>query len=182
MARTVNDNRVNEVGENNYLSDRTLDINRRGSKYQELKGYSYNYIDLGEDMFGNSQTHGSYIIKQLEKDPNLRLELIPFGGFRTNQKSDQGADYFGIQHSEDYISKLVMLTEGNVVLPTLESKKTYFYISGVNLPGFNYSSIDLPYENYIIEPDNEHKIRSYYSIVQDPSVVDQFISYALCEY
>lgn len=182
MARTVNDNRVNEVGENNYLSDRTLDINRRGSKYQELKGYSYNYIDLGEDMFGNSQAHGSYIIKQLEKDPNLRLELIPFGGFRTNQKSDQGADYFEIQHSEDYISKLVMLTEGNVVLPTLESKKTYFYISGVNLPGFNYSSIDLPYENYIIEPDNEHKIRSYYSIVQDPSVVDQFISYALCEY
>lgn len=182
MARTVNDNRVNEVGENNYLSDRTLDINRRGSKYQELKGYSYNYIDLGEDMFGNSQAHGSYIIKQLEKDPNLRLELIPFGGFRTNQKSDQGADYFEIQHSEDYISKLIMLTEGNVVLPTLESKKTYFYISGVNLPGFNYSSIDLPYENYIIEPDNEHKIRSYYSIVQDPSVVDQFISYALCEY
>lgn len=72
---------------------------------------------------------------------------------------------------------------------TLSDKKKYCYITGVNLPGINYTEMQKS-ENPIVDlnaasqtifvPDGVSS--SVYNIQQREDVIDQFLSYATSEY
>lgn len=182
-------NRFYEISDNDYMSDVLRNLNKRGKWFDELKQDSYNYT-IGEfDNFGDRHIYGSVTLQQLSNDPDLKLALKHFIGFKTDRRGDEGSDYFEISRREDYLSKVGILENDGMISLTLSDKKKYCYITGVKLPGIDYTQmrkangnyIDLDLAKYLISVPDE-VASSVYTIQQRQDVVDQFISYAKAEY
>ena len=182
-------NRFYEISDNDYMSDVLRNCNKRGKWFDELKQDAYNYT-VGEfDNFGDRHIYGSVTLQQLTNDPDLKLALKHFIGFKTDRRGDEGSDYFEISRREDYLSKVGILENDGMISLTLSDKKKYCYITGVKLPGIDYTQmrkangnfVDLDLAKYLISvPDNVAS--AVYTIQQRQDVVDQFISYAKAEY
>jgi hypothetical protein len=95
---------------------------------------------------------GSIIYKTIQdiRDGRIlapNIKLVTFGGFRTDDPTDQGEDYMGISQREDYISKVQILLSGGLIFPTMSDKKSWNYLRGFVLKGINhmrsYSSASL---------------------------------------
>lgn len=182
-------NRFYEISDNDYMSDVLRNLNKRGKQFDELKQDSYNYT-VGEfDNFGDRHVYGSVTLQQLSSDPDLKLALKHFIGFKTDRRGDEGSDYFEISRREDYLSKVGILENDGMISLTLSDKKKYCYITGVKLPGIDYTQmrkangnyIDLDLAKYLISVPDE-VASAVYTIQQRQDVVDQFISYAKAEY
>lgn len=134
---------------------------------------------------------GSLIAKAVldEKfNPNHnRITLHTSSGLKSQQSRDGGVKYADITEREDYISKATILRDGHIVFPTLSDKSTWFYLSGIRLPGFNWEAAD-NIEEFGALPvvglrsgrlflSNADKVGSY----AHNSVLDQMVEYALCE-
>lgn len=181
-------NRFYEMSDNDYMSDVLRNCNKRGKWFADLKQDPYNYY-ITEDNFGEEVAYGSVTLKQLTDDPNMKVQLKHFIGFKTDKKNDEGRDYFEISRREDYLSKASILENGGIISLTLSDKKKYCYISGVKLPGIDYKDI-LSSENPTIDlkavaqdvfvPDGVAS--AVYTIQQREDVIDQFMSYAISEY
>ena len=182
-------NRFYEISDNDYMSDVLRNLNKRGKWFDELKQDSYNYT-VGEfDNFGDRHMYGSVTLQQLSNDPDLKLALKHFIGFKTDRRGDEGSDYFEISRREDYLSKVGILENDGMISLTLSDKKKYCYITGVKLPGIDYTQmrkansnyINLDLAKYLISVPDE-VASAVYTIQQRQDVVDQFISYAKAEY
>ena len=46
---------------------------------------------------------------------------------------DKGADYFKVSPAEDYIMKMVALSNDYLVPPTMADKKRFYFIDGIKL-------------------------------------------------
>lgn len=181
-------NRFYEISDNDYMSDVVRDLNKRGKWFNDLKRDTYNYY-TSVDNFGEQQAYGSITLKQLTENPNAKIQLKHFIGIKTDKKGDEGHDYFEIVRREDYLSKVGILENGGMISLTLSDKKKYCYITGVNLPGINYTEMQKS-ENPIVDlnaasqtifvPDGVSS--SVYNIQQREDVIDQFLSYATSEY
>lgn len=159
-------NRYYVISENSLITDVTDDINAsiNGDKgpLNELKSFSYNYMEQG------SRKLGSIVIKQVE-DGN-KLKVVTVAGFRTDQKGDMGQDYAEISPAEDYITKCqIIMQEGGLIFPTMSDKKTWTYLTGVTLPGLSHINAFTDLGN------------GKYSMSQDRQVLEQLLEYALCE-
>lgn len=183
-------NRFYEMSDNDYMSDVIRDMNKRGKFFRDLKGDPYNYY-VGElNNFYDRNVYGSVTLKQLSLDPNLKLQLKHFIGFKTDKRGDEGQDYFEISRREDYLSKAGILENGGMVSLTLSDKKKYVYISGINLPGIDYSDInksESPIVNAAIFASQQifppsPGVSNTYDIQQREDVVEQMRSYAISEY
>lgn len=193
--------------QNHTASDTIYDLNNsydengnlvKGCTLEELSQVDY---VLARDQQGNRI--GSVIGKTLiNKDwnPNHnKLQLRTSAGTKSSTYSDEGSKYSKTTSREDYMAKVQMLLQGDIIFPALSDKSTYFSISGIKLPGLNFdnssSSIgSLPVFNSntgtmmfihnVMENSND-KIRS---IEDNPKsgyryndVLDQFIEYFTCE-
>ena len=173
------------MSDNNYMSDVVHDLNMRNSDFVELTDGRdpFIYRKLEDDAFGGKHFIGSYVLDQLSNNPNLRIGLHNFIGFRTDNKDDIGSDYFDISHTEDYISKLCILESGGIIMPTLSDKKSWTFISGIKLPGIDYLKMYAPNGTILSVPEIAESIGMIDgNIMQQEDVIDLFMSYAYSEY
>lgn len=173
------------MSDNNYMSDVVHDLNMRNSDFVELTDGRdpFIYRKLEDDAFGGKHFIGSYVLDQLSNNPNLRIVLHNFIGFRTDNKDDIGSDYFDISHTEDYISKLCILESGGIIMPTLSDKKSWTFVSGIKLPGIDYLKMYAPNGTILSVPEIAESIGMIDgNIMQQEDVIDLFMNYAYSEY
>lgn len=182
-------NRFYEMSDNDYMSDVLRDMNKRGKFFRDLKGDPYNYY-TETNNFDETNEYGSITIKQLSLNPEAKLALKHFIGFKTDKRGDEGQDYFEISRREDYLSKVGILEHDGLISLTLSDKKKYVYITGVKLPGIDYSAINKS-KTSVIDVANlasqqifvpSEGISNTYDIQQLEDVVEQMRSYAISEY
>ena len=158
-------NRYYVISENSLITDVTDDINAclTGDKdpINKLKSFSYNYMEQGKRKLG------SIIIKQVES--GSKLKVVTVAGFKTDQKGDNGQDYAEISPAEDYITKCQILMQGGLIFPTMSDKKTWTYLTGIEIPGLTHINAFKDLGN------------GKYSFSQDRGVLEQLLEYALCE-
>ena len=63
-------------------------------------------------------------------------------GFKTEQRGDSGTEYTKTSINEDYMTRATILANGCIALPVLSDKSTFYYISGVKLPGIDYNNFE----------------------------------------
>lgn len=181
--------------ENHSASDFTdelndvLDVNgtpKEGNIITELINSPYVLIQDGTNKIG------SIIAKScLDPDFNPRHDkfmLHTHAGLTLSDSRTGGVKYSQITAIEDYISKAEILRDGNIVFPTLSDKSTWFYLSGIKLPGFNWAAKTLDEFGLIptfgtsgrIFYDGGEKDDEVGSFGANP-VLDQMIEYSLCE-
>lgn len=173
------------MSDNNYMSDVVHDLNMRNSDFIELTDGRdpFIYRKLEDDAFGGKHFIGSYVLDQLSNNPNLRIGLHNFIGFRTDNKDDIGSDYFNISHTEDCISKLCILESGGIIMPTLSDKKSWTFVSGIKLPGIDYLKMYAPNGTILSVPEIAESIGMIDgNIMQQEDVIDLFMNYAYSEY
>lgn len=183
--------------ENHAASDFTDELNnaldehgnlRKGNIIDELKNSPYVLIQNGESKIGS-------IIAKHVMDPNFnpshdKLMLHTHAGLTLQDARDGGTKYSQITAIEDYLAKAEILRDGHIIFPTLSDKSTWFYLSGIKLPGFNWAAKTL--EEFGLLPTfaksgrifydggpsgTEDSVGSYYP----HPVLDQMIEYASCE-
>lgn len=180
------------MAQNHSGSDFTDDMNRAvvnndgtvtGSEYlNDMMKFVYNYMRLP-----SGQNIGSVIIKHLLKPNRMALELGTFIGVRRDDIHDGGTKYTKISKRDDYLAKCTILENGGIIFPTLSDKSTWFYLTGVRLPGIDYSGTG---ENTTV-----HGILPKFNTINgrmfwgsdtvgnygENEVLDQMLEYAECE-
>ena len=166
LSVLVADNKYYTMSDNNHISDVTDEINKGDKIVEMLSQYCYN---LDTDQFGNHI--GSIIVKAAQKaikeGRQLDMQVCTVAEFKTNDKADKGAGYFDIGEAEDYTQKAVILEDGGLIFPTMSDKKTWVYISGLDIPGIKYKR-DLK--------GNIEKVD-----LDETGALDQLLQYAITE-
>ena len=131
------------MSDNNYMTDVVRALNKRSQIFEDIKSDAYNYFTdySNTDNFGKHPVYGSLVLKRLSEDPNQHVVVRNFVGLKTDQRNDFGRDYFEIIKLEDYVSKMTILENDGIISPTMSDKKNWTYLSGIKLPGLDYSSI-----------------------------------------
>lgn len=173
----TNGNRYYVISENNYITDQTNHLNRKDEYFDELCAYSYNLFETtDEDQLTSSQKIGSVVLKQLTRDEKSGgIRVITHVGFKTDQPGDAGQDYANISLRQDYIAKAAMLLRGALLFPTMSDKKTWVFLTGVNMPGLKFIVDNVTKEMILDTNINAGEIIPN-------EVVDQMWEYAICEY
>ena len=118
--------------DNCFISDRTNQLNTDSDTVDKLEAHPWNHYTVTRDDGSEVIVSTSQIIEQIREGKTLSLEI--FQNYKTDNQGDLGSDYQQISDVEDYVSKLTLLLNGRVLFPTLEAKKTYYVINGVELP------------------------------------------------
>lgn len=170
MVMATQNNKYYTISQNNTVSDIKDILNRNNQndpEIQRLLGFNYNIREV------NSVKRGSIILKRLSEG-SLYLDLKTFAGFKSDNNNDLGSDYYMINETEDYISKMAILLDDGVLFPTMSDKKTYLFLKGITLPGLSYSQS-------IQAIASKLPVYSQTGVQQSDEVLDQFIEYAECE-
>ena len=178
--------------ENHTASDTTYELNnvldeygnvRSGNIMEDLKRSVYVMIERDNERIGS-------LIAKNVLDPRFnpsrnKIVLHTHSGLRLLDSRDGGTKYSEITAIEDYISKAQILRDGNIVFPTLSDKSTWFYLSGIKLPGFNWSAKSV--EEFGLIPVVGKSGRIFYTdgdrvgdFKYNPAI-DQLLEYAYCE-
>ena len=80
------------------------------------------------------------ILKKILNQKDLELKLHTYIGFKTDNFNDNGSAYNDQTTVQDYMAKLSMLQQNYFVFPTLSDKSTYVVMSGLTLPGIQFST------------------------------------------
>lgn len=133
-VKDANNNRLYPINLNNYVSDRVRAMNNRRSGYiKRMQRSSYCKHSIICDAANSVDT----------KDPKTKIKLNTFVGIR-DANNAIGADYFGITATEDYISKLLMTEQDQIIFPTMADKPTWNSLSS--------SNISLTHDTMLISP------------------------------
>lgn len=177
-------------------SDITDDLNKayivdgevKGSRiFKDMSKYIFNLID-GVKGFKK----GSIILKALfnstESNPRLNLVLHTHGGVKVENDKNGGQSYKKITMREDWIAKARILMEGGIIFPTLSDKSTWFYLTGVKVPGLDYSNIKNISSGSLLhigihtnQEANSTESHVLFDFSQPIPQIDQMIEYAECE-
>lgn len=104
---------VYPISENNYMCDQIRNINKNAhGKREQILKTPYSKRSLIANAEG----------VEFKLHNFLALEI-----------DDSSRDYFGITAVEDYIAKLTLTFNNQMILPTMSDKKTWYSISGLNL-------------------------------------------------
>ena len=141
-VKDANNNRLYPINLNNYISDRVRAMNDRRSGYiRKMQKSSYCQHSIIAEAANAVRAN----------DPKSKIKLNTFVGIRDANIS-VGADYFGITAAEDYLAKLCMTEDDQIIFPTMADKKTWNSISSEN--------IKLTHDTLIISP-LERDIKKY---------------------
>lgn len=121
--------------DNNFVSDRLNQLNNDEQLVQQLLESPWNHYDQTiQNEDGSTDTRSissSIILDAVMRGDKLRLSV--FQNFKTDNYGDQGSDYHQINEIEDYLAKMELVLNGRLIFPTMEAKKTYYSISGIDL-------------------------------------------------
>lgn len=106
------------ISENNYMSDQIRWLN---------KGLYNKANNILNSKFGSSS-----LIAKLAGPNGTQFKLNTLLAV-DEQQSQSSRDYFGISPIEDYITKLTLTNDDQLILPTMSDKKTWYSISGMEL-------------------------------------------------
>lgn len=135
-VKDANNNRLYPINLNNYISDRVRAMNNRRYGYiKNMQRSSYCKHSIIADAANNVKA----------SDPKSKIKLNTFVGIR-DANIAVGADYFGITAAEDYIAKLCMTEDDQIIFPTMADKKTWNSLSSEN--------IKLTHDTMLIAPLN----------------------------
>ena len=178
--------------QNHSASDTTYELNNvydddgnitPGNIMEDLQNVSYITIQQGERRLGS--VIAKYVLDKTFNPNHNRITLHTSSGLKTQSSKEGGVKYANVTEREDYLNKVAIL-KNNIVFPTLSDKSTWFYLSGIKLPGLNWDATDIDEFGAIptvglksgrLFLSNQDKIGSY----QQNPVLDQMIEYALCE-
>lgn len=122
--------------DNNFISDRTQELNTDSDVVQNLLDHPWNHYEQEiQDEDGEVSVRNvtsSLILESIQQGKKISLEV--FQNFKTDNFDDLGSDYHQINDIEDYVAKLTLSLNGRLLFPTIEAKKTYYVINGVDLP------------------------------------------------
>ena len=104
-VKDANDNRLYPINLNNYISDRVRDMNNKRSGYiRRMQRSAY----CQHSMIADASNKVSV------DDPKSKIKINTFVGIR-DANNAVGADYFGITAIEDYIAKLCMTEDDQII-------------------------------------------------------------------
>ena len=155
-VKDANNNRLYPINLNNYISDRVRSMNDRRSGYiKRMQRSSYCKHSIIAEAAGLVDP----------KDPKSKIKLNTFVGIRDANVA-RGADYFGITAAEDYIAKLLMTEQDQIIFPTMADKKTWNSLSSPNIKLTHDVMIIAP-----LEKDIRKYIRQEYELINpyDPT-------------
>lgn len=159
----------------------------KGSRIiRDMKNYVFNYLEKGR---WSVEPIGSLIIKHILSKGNINLRLHTHGGVMIENDIQGGVAYDSITEREDWLGKAAILRDGGIIFPTLSDKSTWFYLTGVEVPGIDYSNLDaystddLPVVGlYPGEKPNSSDVHLKFNwTASSLAQIDQMIEYAECE-
>lgn len=101
------------ISENNYMTDQIRNINKDANgKRQQILNTPFSRHSLIANAEGVNFKLHNFLCMNIE---------------------DSSRDYFGITPLEDYIAKLTLTFNDQLILPTMSDKKTWYSISGLTL-------------------------------------------------
>lgn len=145
--KSPNGDRIYPISQNSFVSDRIRQLSTSEGKFAaQLREKDKN---TGNYIFPYCST--SILLDCSEKytkpfDQETHFKLNAFVGIK-DMNRPKGADYFGITPMEDYIAKLMMTEDDQIILPTMADKKTWFSISHKNLKLCHDAMLVLPYKD-----------------------------------
>ena len=188
------------MAQSHTISDMTVDINDATSDDSEplntrkvknsrilkdMQKYLYNFLERGKNW---DLPIGSIIIKHVLQSGGIHLTLHTHGGIMVDEDLSGGVSYKKITEREDWLAKAAILKQGGIIFPTLSDKSTWFYVTGVTIPGINYYNIESMSKNSLPElglHEGEDLSSDAAHIIFDwnrPNAqIDQMIEYAECE-
>lgn len=144
----------------------------------DMMKFVYNYIRTK-----SGKNIGSIIIKHYLNKRRDNLSLETFIGAKRDDVHDGGTKYTKIAKREDYLSKCTIIENGGLLFPTLSDKSTWFYLTGIVLPGLQYQNGTVTGTmprfgagNRIVFSSTD-RVGNY----GENRVLDQFLEYAECE-
>lgn len=166
------------ISQNNAISHITQALNSNDPENPTLKvtlGFDYNVIN------DNGINKGSLILKKILTQKDLQLKLHTYIGFKTDNFNDNGSAYNDQTTVQDYMAKLSMLQQNYFVFPTLSDKSTYVVMSGLKLPGMQFSTGNDENGNKIVQASNYGsmmKVGDQYFIRPSDDLIQQMLEYA----
>jgi hypothetical protein len=123
-VKDPNGNTIYPISSNSFVSDRVRKLSINGKEFgKRMKKSAY---------CGHSQFLDIAINNTDPIDTNSHFKLNVFVGIKDGNRSI-GNDYFGITPMEDYLAKMMMLEQDQIILPTMADKKTWYSISHKDL-------------------------------------------------
>lgn len=118
-TRNANGDKIYPVNLNNYVSDKVTDANK-------------NPLQFAEDVTSNPYNKRSIIAQEAKRivsgDSETELRLNTFVGMK-QKGATSGNDYMQMTPMEDYLAKLFLTENNNLVFPTMADKKTWYSLS-----------------------------------------------------
>lgn len=169
------------ISQNNAISHITQALNSNDPENPTLKvtlDFDYNVIN------DNGINKGSLILKKILNQKDLQLKLHTYIGFKTDNFNDNGSAYNDQTTVQDYMAKLSMLQQNYFVFPTLSDKSTYVVMSGLKLPGMQFSLGNDENGNKLVSAYNYGsmmKAGDQYFVRPSDDVIQQMLEYAETE-
>ena len=166
------------ISQNNAISHITQSLNSNDPEDPTLKitlGFDYNVVN------SDGINRGSIILKKILNQKDLELKLHTYIGFKTDNFNDNGSAYNDQTTVQDYMAKLSMLQQNYFVFPTLSDKSTYVVMSGLTLPGMQFSLGNDENGNKIVQASNYGsmmKVGDEYFIRPSDDLIQQMLEYA----
>lgn len=120
------------------------------------------------------------------KRPN-DITLETSSGIRMSNDFMGGTAYNKITEREDWLQKAAILEDGGIIFPQLEAKSTWFYLSGIKVPGINHKAIDVMSKDRLpqvglLTGQKDNVVHMIFNDGVTMDQIDQMIEYAMCEY
>ena len=166
------------ISQNNAISHITQALNSNDPEDPTLKvtlGFDYNVVNT------DGINRGSMILKKILNQKDLELKLHTYIGFKTDNFNDNGSAYNDQTTVQDYMAKLSMLQQNYFVFPTLSDKSTYVVMSGLILPGMQFSLGNDENGNKTVQVSNYGsmiKVGDEYFIRPSDDLIQQMLEYA----
>ena len=118
-TRSANGDKIYPINLNNYTSDRVTEANK-------------NPLSFADDIQKNPYNKHSIIAQEIRRivpgNNETELRLNTFVGIR-QKGGTSGNDYMQMTPMEDYLTKLFLTENDNLVFPTMADKKTWYSLS-----------------------------------------------------
>lgn len=166
------------ISQNNAISHITQALNSNDPEDPTLKvtlGFDYNVVNA------DGINRGSIILKKILNQKDLQLKLHTYIGFKTDNFNDNGSAYNDQTTVQDYMAKLSMLQQNYFVFPTLSDKSTYVVMSGLKLPGMQFSLGNDENGNKLVSVSNYGsmmKVGNEYFVRPSDDLIQQMLEYA----
>lgn len=139
--KSPNGDRIYPISQNSFISDRTRKLSTDGKNFANSMQQASKYCSVS-DLLDIAKNYTNPI------DQASHFKLNAFVGIK-DMNRPKGADYFGITPMEDYIAKMIMTEDNQMILPTMADKKTWYSLSHRDLKLVHDAMLVMPYNTFV---------------------------------